>query len=175
MKKNLVVALLVTTMSIGMVTGCGGSKDASDKTETKTEETENDSKKAEKKEDKKEEALTEDLSEYGDIEWPDSTITGLIPKPKSMVGKISFETDTNIMVDIANTSDSDFEDYVEACKDLGYTVDYAKMDGMYSAKNDNGYAVVLSLDDDHVMSIMACEDDAKVGDITSGDSSDTQQ
>lgn len=153
MRKKVVVSMLVAAMITGTITGCGGSKSTDEPTTTKDET-------------KVEEALTEDLSEYSELEWPDSAITKVIPKPKSMVGKITLETGDSIMVDIANTSDEDYDDYVEECKDMGYTEDYTTMDGMYTASNSNGYDIVLQLNDDHVMSITACESDATVGDVT---------
>lgn len=153
MRKKLVVSMLVAVMVTGMIAGCGGSKSTDEPTTPKDET-------------KVEEALTEDLSEYSEIEWPDTAVTKLIPKPKSMIGKITLETDDSIMVDIANTSDEDYDDYVEKCKDMGYTEDYVTIDGMYAASNSNGYEIVLTLNDDHVMSITACASDTTVGDVT---------
>lgn len=147
MRKKVVVCLLAATMVTGVITGCGDSKtDSKPATEAKQE------------------VLTKDMSEYSELEWPDTAITKLIPKPKSMVGKITLETDDTIMVDIANTSNEDYDEYVEKCKEMGYTEDYVTMDGMYTASNNNGYEIVLTLKDDHVMSITACESDTTVGD-----------
>lgn len=151
MRKKVVVCLLAATMVTGVITGCGDFKtDSKPATEVTTET--------------KQEALTEDLSEYSELEWPDTAVTKLIPKPKSMIGKITLETDNTIMVDIANISDEDYDDYVEKCKEMGYTEDYVIMDGMYTASNNNGYEIVLTLKDDHIMSITACESDTTVGD-----------
>lgn len=151
MRKKVVVCLLAATMVTGVITGCGDSKtDSKPATEVTTET--------------KQEELTKDMSEYSEIEWPDTAITKLIPKPKSMVGKIALETDDTIMADIANTSNEDYDEYVEKCKEIGYTEDYVTMDGMYTASNNNGYEIVLTLKDDHVMSITACESDTTVGD-----------
>lgn len=165
MKKRLVVCVLAGLMVLGTFTGCGSNESNSKADDnTKTEETTDNKKDADSKDSKTNEKdtnanLTEDLSEYSDIEWPDSTITSVIPKPKSMVGKIALESDDTIMVEIANTSDDDFNNYVDECKDMGYTNDYAKTEYMYTASNDNGYELVLSMSDDHVMSIMASTSD----------------
>lgn len=165
MKKRLVVCVLAGLMVLGTFTGCG-SNESNSKADnnTKTEETTDNKKDADSKDSKTNEEdtnanLTEDLSEYSDIEWPDSTITSVIPKPKSMVGKIALESDTTIMVDIANTSEEDFNNYIDKLEDMGYVNDYVKMDEMFSASNDNGYQILVSMEDDHVMSIMASTSD----------------
>ena len=80
-----------------------------------------------------------------------------------MVGKFNVESDESIMVDIANTSDEDFNAYIEKCKEMGYTKEHVLMDDMYTASNDDEYSVVITLNNDHVMEILAAKSDATVG------------
>lgn len=166
MKRKLLVCLIVATIGTNIITGCGkeSSSDTSDTKSTKTEAVKEDTAEEESDDD----SQTQDMSDYSEIEWPDNTATKMIPKPKSMVGKITFESEDSLIVDIANTSDKDYNKYVEKCKKMGYTEDYTMMDDdagkLYRAKNSNGYGVILTLNDDCVMSISL---------MTTGDSDDT--
>lgn len=161
MKKRMIACLLSGVMVVGTITGCG---DSSNNGNTKTSEevssedtVENDTDDGNSKTNdvSSESNLTQDLNDYSDIEWPDSTVASMIPKPKSNIGKITLDSDDTIMVEIANISDEDFNNYIDECKDIGYVNDYMKTDYMYTASNDNGYEIILSMYDDHVMSIMA--------------------
>lgn len=161
MKKRIIACLLSGIMVVGTITGCGDSSNSSKTEKTLTNEEKNGETKVTDVENSKtndsssESNLTQDLNDYSDIEWPDSTVASMIPKPKSNIGKITLDSDDTIMVEIANISDEDFNNYIDECKDIGYVNDYMKTDYMYTASNDNGYEIVLSMYDDHVMSIMA--------------------
>lgn len=116
MKRKIVLSLVTGIMVIGLLSGCGGdssSSSTSTSTAESTESTKSSDSAKKTKNGTKEEALTEDLSEYSDIEWPDSTITNLIPKPKSMVGKFTIKSDDAIWVNVANTSDDDYKEYIK--------------------------------------------------------------
>ncbi len=160
MKKRTVAGLLVGLMVVGMFTGCGnengnGSCNEISKTDKPTE----DMVKEEKETTNSNDNLTEDLSEYSNIEWPDTEVASAIPKPKFTLGKIAFESDEGLLITFANVSEDDYTDYVEACKQLGYTIDHVMMNSMYSAKNENGYTLMVTLESDHTMSIMTTLDD----------------
>lgn len=155
MKKRMIACLLSGVMVVGTITGCGekkGEPTAEVKTEEHQEETAKETVNSNS-------SLTEDLSDYSDIEWPDTEIASAIPKPKSSIGKIIFESDDGLMITLANISDDDYNDYVEKCKQLGYTVDHVTMESMYSAKNEDGHAVMVTLEDDHAMTITATIED----------------
>lgn len=161
MKKRIIACLLSGIMVIGTFTGCSEKKGGSTarvKTEEQQEETEKETE-TEKKTVDSNSSLTEDLSDYSDIEWPDTEITSAIPKPKSSVGKIIFESDEGLMITLANISDDDYNDYVDECKQLGYTVDHVTMESMYSAKKEDGHTIMIALEDDHTMTITATIED----------------
>lgn len=162
MKRRIVLSLFTGMAVACLLSGCGGSS-TSNTTDQSTAESvmeEKDDGDVAETSATSSETLTEDLTEYSDIEWPDSTVTNIIPKPKSMVGKFTLKSDTAIWVEIANTSDDDFKDYIKAAQDMGYTKDYVELDGSYTARNENGYGITIMLDKDHVMSVIADEDDS---------------
>lgn len=162
MKRKIVLSLVTGIMVIGLLSGCGGdssSSSTSTSTAESTESTKSSDSAKKTKNRTKEEALTEDLSEYSDIEWPDSTITNLIPKPKSMVGKFTIKSDDAIWVNVANTSDDDYKEYIKEAQDMGYTENYVELEATYTADNKNGYSIAIMIDNDHVMSVIANESD----------------
>lgn len=80
--------------------------------------------------------------------WPDSELASMIPKPDSKYGKVSIESESSFLIDIYDISSNQYEDYIDACKNSGFTVDYNKFDGFYSADNEAGYSLNLSYDDE---------------------------
>ncbi len=83
-----------------------------------------------------------------EYKWPDSELGRMIPQPDSPYGKVSFENEDGFWIDVYNISDEQFENYIEECKDCGFTVDYNKFDGFYSAEDVNGYSLSLTYNED---------------------------
>ena len=91
--------------------------------------------------------------EMSEIEWPDSTAAKKLPKPKSTVGKFSYEYDDHFYVEIADTSKADYADYVKKCSEKGFKVDYDKGDNYYYADNYEGWSLSLKYQGNNIMSI----------------------
>lgn len=79
-----------------------------------------------------------------EYKWPDSDIGRMIPQPDSSYGKVSYESEDSFWIDIYDISDEQFENYIDECKNCGFTVDYNKFDGYYSAKDEKGYTLSLT-------------------------------
>lgn len=79
--------------------------------------------------------------------WPDSELAGLLPKPDSIYGKIGSDSERTFDIDIYKVKADDFEDYVDACKEKGFTADYRKTDGLYTAANETGHSLRITYDD----------------------------
>ena len=88
-----------------------------------------------------------------DINWPSSHAGKQLPVPKSTTGKFSYEHDDEFCVYIGNTSKSDYNNYVKACSDKGFTVDYDKGDNYYDADNSDGWHISLKYEGNNIMSI----------------------
>ena len=95
------------------------------------------------------------------ITWPDTGPAVLLPTPKSLTGKIDSESYDKFYVNIGNTSKEDFEQYISECKKKGFTVDYAKSEKQYTAKNPEGYKLSVEYLGFNVMEIyiLAPEDE----------------
>ena len=89
----------------------------------------------------------------GEIEWPDSKLAKMLPVPKSKTGKINNDSSDCLSVSVDKTSESDFKEYVKACKEKGFDVDYSNGDDYYRAKNSKDYSLEVSLSAFNVMKI----------------------
>ena len=91
--------------------------------------------------------------EFSDIAWPGGEAGGLLPVPKSLVGKIENESASGFTAYIANTPIGDFNAYVSACAEKGFDADYTKDDGSYSAENADGWSLTVEYIGFNTMSI----------------------
>lgn len=95
--------------------------------------------------------------ELDTITWPTGTAGKLLPAPKSTTGKFNYEYDNSFSVYIGNTSKADYDEYVAACCDKGFTVDYDKDKRYYRANNAERYHLSLSYEGNNVMRIQIDE------------------
>lgn len=91
--------------------------------------------------------------EMSEISWPASKAGNQLPVPESTVGKFSSEHDDDFFVYIGNTSKESYNNYVKACSEKGFTVDYDKGDDYYTAKNSEGWKVSIKYEGFNIMSI----------------------
>ncbi len=82
--------------------------------------------------------------DFGNYQWPQTTLASLIPEPESKYGSIQHESSDSLWVYVGRTSKSQYDAYVEECMGMGFTVDYSKRDTYFSAENAEGYT--LSVD-----------------------------
>ena len=87
------------------------------------------------------------------IKWPSSTAGKMLPTPKSTTGKFNYEYDDNFFVYVGNTSRADYTEYVNACSEKGFNVDYSKGDDYYYADNSEGWHIDLRYVGNNIMSI----------------------
>lgn len=100
--------------------------------------------------------------DMAEISWPSSAAGKQLPIPKSLFGKFSFEYDDNFCVYIGNTDINGYNDYVNACSEKGFTVDYSKGDVYYYADNSAGWHISLRYEGNNIMSInIDCPDDSE--------------
>lgn len=89
--------------------------------------------------------------QWGNIRWPSGTAGSLLPAPKSAVGKFSFEYDDSFCVYVGETPKADYEDYVAACVQAGFDVDYSRGDTHYYAYNADGWYLTLKYEGNSTM------------------------
>ncbi|MBQ4327911.1 MAG: hypothetical protein IJC32_05810 [Clostridia bacterium] len=81
--------------------------------------------------------------EMDEFEWPTHGLAVMLPTTKSTLGDISWDNSETFIVHVGNMSIDDYKDYVKACEDKGFTIDYSKDDEYYSAKDAKGYKLTL--------------------------------
>ena len=78
--------------------------------------------------------------------WTTSTLVKSLPVPESKYGEIVLDAEDSFEIDDFNTSKSQFADYINACKENGFNVDYYGTEDSYDAENKDGYTLSLSYD-----------------------------
>lgn len=96
------------------------------------------------------------------ITWPDSEMAKLIPVPKSTIGKIYSNDEDGFSVYIGNTTIDDYNAYVKACEEKGFTVDAQKKDKTFSAKNADSYKLSVDYKGNNVIYISVAEPEFNV-------------
>ena len=86
--------------------------------------------------------------EMGTMTWPTSGIATTLPVPSwaetdddgaiTLKGDLSTDSEDYFYCHLGADSKDDYTDYVEACKEAGYTVDYESGDTYYSADDEAG-------------------------------------
>lgn len=81
----------------------------------------------------------------GNAEWQDSTAAAQIPKPSSdLFGQArAINDDKRFFIYVGNTPHSDFLDYIERCKEAGFTDITTEDDVSFEANNDE-YSLYIS-------------------------------
>ena len=82
--------------------------------------------------------------EYQNFDWNSIKLHEYLPEPKSNSGDIITNTSESLDIDI-KASESDYSEYVDACIEMGYTVDSDETGSMYSAYNEEGYKLDLMM------------------------------
>ena len=86
-------------------------------------------------------------NKYGEFVWPSSEAAAQLPVPESTTGEISLDKEDYLSVYVADISKEQYDEYVNQCKEKGFTLDYSNSDSYYMAKNENGYSLYLSYDE----------------------------
>lgn len=96
---------------------------------------------------------------YSEFSWPDSEIAELLPVPKSTIGRIEWEATYGFVIYVAETPKSEYNTYVDSCKENGFNIDYRAGDDYYYADNEEGYSLSLKYQGDDIMFIRIDEPD----------------
>jgi hypothetical protein len=89
----------------------------------------------------------EDAENSKILNWPDSDVGKMIPKPNTKNGEIIWEHEDSFDLYARKMSRTDYNNYVEKCKKRGFTKKYSKTDDTYYADNDKGYNLSLIYDE----------------------------
>ncbi len=96
----------------------------------------------------------------GTLSWPKSAMASLLPVPDSSTGSVSLDTSYGFAAYVSYTKEQ-YEAYVDACADSGFTVDYMRGDAYYYAYNADGYYLSLLYEGFNTMFVRIDEPAAK--------------
>lgn len=90
-----------------------------------------------------------DAEEFDVYEWPSLGAATTIPMPMwSNRGHIYYDSEKQFQCEVGYSTVEDFNDYVKACQEAGYTVNYFSVpDELYYAENSEGQAVMIGYSD----------------------------
>ncbi len=77
-------------------------------------------------------------------QWSHTDLGNKIPKPDVKVLVSNQDNEKIFMFEAYGLSLEQFNAYVEACRELGYTIEVGSFEGFYSADNTEGYDVYLN-------------------------------
>lgn len=77
------------------------------------------------------------------IVWNDIILGDMLPEPPANKGEIHTNSADELWIDINKLSDKQFNDYIVACKDKGFTVDAESNSSSYDAYNTESYKLSL--------------------------------
>lgn len=87
------------------------------------------------------------------IVWDDIILGDMLPEPPANKGEIHTNAADELWIDINNLSDKQFNDYVAACKEKGFNVDFDKGEDYYYADNSEGWHISVRYEGNNIMSI----------------------
>lgn len=110
---------------------------------------------------------------FSDFAWPDSELINRIPKPEKIYGEIHHEQTDSFSVDIGGVSREQYDDYVKACQDAGFVVDYSKSSTSYYAYDADGYYIHVTYDAEHTYMSISTRDPEEKTTTTATQKTDT--
>lgn len=84
------------------------------------------------------------MAEYEKYAWSEVVLADMLPKPESPYGEIVSNSETYMSLDVSKSTQKQYSEYIEACKEKGFTIDAETTGNFFNAYNDKGYKLSLS-------------------------------
>ena len=78
------------------------------------------------------------------LSWPTTGLATMLPDPPTNKGEVILDSDSRFGADIDKCSEAQFKEYVESCKQKGFTTDSSSESSSYEAYSSEGYKLYLS-------------------------------
>lgn len=99
------------------------------------------------------EILLEGYPEFYEFEWTGRGLSALLPEPVSKLGIVSTEKEDSFSITVAETSISEFNEYVNTCMEAGFTEDILDTEDYFSAETTDGVTLIIKFNVSGVMEI----------------------
>ena len=80
---------------------------------------------------------------YETINWNYIILRNHLPEPSNKKGIVSINSNNNLDVYISTKSEDEYREYIEACKEYGYTINEKYNTSSFEAENDEGYKLKI--------------------------------
>ncbi len=101
------------------------------------------------------EITMEGYGEFYEFIWSGRGLAALLPEPVSKLGIINSETEDSFRITVAETSITEFDKYVDACIEAGFTEHQFRIEDSFSAENVNEVSIIVNYNVSNVMEILA--------------------
>jgi hypothetical protein len=96
----------------------------------------------------------EGIKEHGEYIWSGRGLAALIPEPESKIGTIESERETSFTIVVAETSETDFNRYVDNCIEAGFSEKISHYGDRFSAETIDGIRIIIKHTIDDTMDIL---------------------
>lgn len=100
------------------------------------------------------------------LAWSDILLADVAPEPKSHVGEVLTDSDEYLSLHVYRTTAVEYDEYVKACIENGFTVEAEQNEQSYVAYNSDGYQLSLSFDESDSCMNIAVTAAKKYGTLT---------
>ena len=76
--------------------------------------------------------------------WNEVVLADILPQPVSPYGEIISNSEDYLSMDVTETTQDQYKDYIAACEAKGFTIDKESTNSNFSAFNETGYKLSLS-------------------------------
>ena len=83
-------------------------------------------------------------ADYVRYDWSSVVLADMLPQPESPYGEIISNSEDYLSLDVTKTTEEQYKEYIEACKNKGFTIDTETTGSFFYAYNDKGYKLSLS-------------------------------
>lgn len=84
------------------------------------------------------------IAEFEKYNWDEVVLAEMLPKPESPYGEIISNSDDYLSLDVKKTNVTQYNNYIDACKEKGFMIDAETTGSSFYAFNDKGYKLSLS-------------------------------
>lgn len=77
------------------------------------------------------------------LKWSDVVLSDIVPEPESRFGKVLSNSRDELSLDVYRINQVQYDDYIEKCKERGFTVDSEQLEDSFAAYDNSGYKLSL--------------------------------
>lgn len=84
------------------------------------------------------------MADYEKYDWNEIVLADMLPTPESPYGEIISNSDSYLALYVNKATQEEYTQYIEACKEKGFTIDTETTGSFFYAYNEAGYKLSLS-------------------------------